>query len=143
MITTPTRADQALASTVALRLDRPAEQCAAWLEQADRVCGKEVVRPWLCKRHVTVAERRLAKVRARAEEQVASARRRAQEARPRWEARLTEIDARLAQIDPFRDGGADRAAACAPLRQRLPSDSRIAELARLHEEREHLAGLIG
>lgn len=143
MSTTPTRADQALAATVALRLDRPSEQCAAWLEQAERDCGKEVVRPWLCKRHVTVAERRMVKARARAEEQVASVRQRAEEARPRREARLAEIDARLARIDPFRDGGADRAAACAPLRQRLPSDSRIAELARLHEEREHLARLLG
>lgn len=143
MSTTPTRADQTLAAMVALRLDRPAEQCAAWLEQAERVCGKEVVRPWLCKRHVTVAERRLEKDRARAREQVEAARQRAEQARPRREARLAEIDARLAQIDPFRDGGEDRAAACAPLRQRLPSDSRIAELARLHQEHEHLARLLG
>ena len=139
----PTTADQALASTVALRLDRPHGTCAAWIESADRICGRDAARPWLCKRHVTVAERRYARERAEAEADALKARQRAEAARPKREARLAQIDARLAQIDPTPRGGHDRAAACAPLRQRIPSDARIAELARLHRERESLARLLG
>lgn len=58
---TPTKRQTALASTVALRLDRPTDKCAAWMEAADRVCGKDATAPWLCSRHVKVAEKRWAK----------------------------------------------------------------------------------
>ena len=50
--------DEDLAAMVALRLDRTPAQCAAWIESADRVCGKDAARPWLCKRHEGVAARR-------------------------------------------------------------------------------------
>lgn len=136
---TPTTLDRGLALTVALRLDSPHEQCAAWIESADRVCGRDAIRPWLCKRHETVAKRRLEKEVAQEKAQAEKARQRAEKQRPAREARLARIDARLDQIDPFRtDGKADTAATCAPLSQRLPSDTRIAELARLHRERDAL-----
>ena len=141
---TPTILDRGLALTVALRLDSPHEQCAARIESADRVCGRDAIRPWLCKRHETVAKRRLekevAQEKAQAEKaQAEKARQRAEKQRPAREARLARIDARLDQIDPFRaDGNADTAAMCAPLSQRLPSDTRITELARLHRERDAL-----
>ncbi len=133
---------RSLALQVALRLDtRDPALCAAWLEKADRVCGKPSVQPWLCGRHVAVAQRRQAKERSTEEAQAAAARERAERARPRKEARLAAIDRRLRSIDPLYGGitgGADRAAQHAPLRQRLPSDTRIAELAKLHTERERL-----
>ncbi|ASK67333.1 hypothetical protein CFK39_15915 (plasmid) [Brachybacterium avium] len=136
---TPTTLDRGLALTVALRLDRSHEQCAAWIESADRVCGRDALRPWLCKRHETVAKRRLEKEVAQEKAQAEQARQRAEEQRPAREARLAQINARLDQIDPFRaDGNADTAAMCAPLSQRLPSDTRIAELARLYRERDAL-----
>ena len=136
---TPTTLDRSLALTVALRLDSPHEQCAARIESADRVCGRDAIRPWLCKRHETVAKRRLEKEVAQEKAQAEKARQRAEKQLPAREARLARIDARLDQIDPFRaDGNADTAAMCAPLSQRLPSDTRIAELARLHRERDAL-----
>ena len=136
---TPTTLDRGLALTVALRLDSPHEQCAAWIESADRVCGRDAIRPWLCKRHETVAKRRLEKEVAQEKAQAEKARQRAEKQLPAREARLARIDARLDQIDPFRaDGNADTAAMCAPLSQRLPSDTRITELARLHRERDAL-----
>ena len=136
---TPTTLDRGLALTVALRLDSPHEQCAAWIESADRVCGRDAIRPRLCKRHETVAKRRLEKEVAQEKAQAEKARQRAEKQLPAREARLARIDARLDQIDPFRaDGNADTAAMCAPLSQRLPSDTRIAELARLHRERDAL-----
>lgn len=61
MTETPTNLQIAVASMVVLRTDRPTGQCAAWMEAADRVCGKDATAPWLCSRHVKVAENRWAK----------------------------------------------------------------------------------
>lgn len=58
---TPTKRQIAVASMVGLRMDRPTDQCAAWMDAADRVCGKDATAPWLCSRHVKVAEKRWAK----------------------------------------------------------------------------------
>lgn len=58
---TPTNLQTAVASMVVLRMDRPTGVCAAWLEAAERICGKEASAPWLCAFHVKVAERRWAK----------------------------------------------------------------------------------
>lgn len=57
----PTPRDKGLALQVAIRVDRPADTCAAWMDAADRICGKAAVAPWLCKRHKAVAEKRAAK----------------------------------------------------------------------------------
>lgn len=136
-MSTPTAADRTLAATVALRLDtRPHNRCAAWIESADRVCGKpSAAHPWLCARHATVAKRRLAKAAAEDEARADRYRAEQERMRPVREARLAAVEARLRQIDPIlRDGpGGDRAAQHAPLAQRLPSDARIEELARLHK----------
>ena len=134
----PTTTDRTLAATVALRLDtRPHDRCAAWIESADRVCGKpSAAHPWLCARHATVAKRRLAKEAAKDEARADRYRAEQERMRPAREARLAAVEARLRQIDPIlRDGpGGDRAAQHAPLAQRLPSDTRIGELARLHKQ---------
>lgn len=136
--------DEALALTVALRLDShdPA-RCAAWMDAADRVCDRDAVRPWLCKRHETVAHRRAAKLIAEATERAEKARQKREE-RPALRECLARVEAELDRLDPFRSGGrADRAAACAPLSHRLPSDTRIAKLARLHDEADRLRTRLG
>lgn len=57
-----TRHDTSLASHVALRLDdRDPALCAAWMESAERVCGRDADAPWLCSRHRKVAEKRAGK----------------------------------------------------------------------------------
>ncbi|MCT1430606.1 hypothetical protein M3G50_07545 [Brachybacterium muris] len=136
-MSTPTTADRTLAATVASRLDtRPHDRCAAWIESADRVCGKpSAAHPWLCARHATVAKRRLAKAAAEDEARADRYRAEQERMRPAREARLAAVEARLRQIDPIRRDGlaVDRAAQHAPLAQRLPSDARIEELARLHK----------
>lgn len=137
--------NEGLASMVALRLDghTPA-RCAAWIESADRICDREAVRPWLCKRHETVAHRRVGKYVAQEKARAEKARQKAKEERPALQERLARVEAKLDRLDPFRSGyRPDRAAACAPLSKRLPSDSRIAELARLHREADHLRGRLG
>lgn len=135
---------QSLALQVALRLDRDPATCAAWLDSADRVCGRGASQPWLCKRHVTVAEKREAKQREKDEARADAARAARETLRPEREARLAAIDQRLRAIDPLYGdpAGGDTAAINAPLRQRLPSDTRIAELARLHREREWLVAAL-
>lgn len=57
----PTQAAISLASRVALRLDRPADTCAAWMESAERLCDNPAAVPWLCPRHQKVAEKRAGK----------------------------------------------------------------------------------
>lgn len=140
--------NEALALTVALRLDShdPA-RCAAWMDAADRVCDREAVRPWLCKRHETVAHRRADKLIAEATERAEKARQKREKERPALRDRLARVETKLDRLDPLRSNDRpdrpDRAAACAPLSQRLPSDSRIAELARLHKEADALWRRLG
>ena len=68
----PSLRDKGLALQVALRIDRPDDTCAAWMDAADRLCGKGAVVPWLCKRHKTIAEKRAAKESAPVERADAS-----------------------------------------------------------------------
>lgn len=137
--------DERLALVVALRLDGHAPQrCAAWMDAADRVCDREAVRPWLCRRHETVAKRRAVKLVAEETARAEKARRRAEEEAPALRERLAQIEAELDRIDPLRNGDRpDPAAVCAPLAQRLPSGARIAKLARLHRQADELRSRLG
>ena len=132
---------EVLAGLLALRplRDYPAGACVAWMESAERLCGKPAT-DWLCPRHEGVARKRFAREVEKIRAELAARAARSQALRPEREAKLAKIEARLSRIDPFRTdtGPADRAAACAPLRQRMPSDARVSELAKLHREREHL-----
>lgn len=124
--------------------------CVAWLEKADRVCGKPA--DWLCLRHEQVALRRMEKAYAKAAHQkkVREAFRRQQE--PIWRADLAKVEARLDRLDPFRRDTAlinldpfrrDTAVINTPLSTRLPSEARIHELAQLHEKRASLRRSLG
>ena len=77
----------------------------------------------------------------------AIAARRAAEAealRPKRQADLARIEARLNAIDPFRrDDRGDGAVVNMPLAKRMPSDARISKLAHLHAERDRLRSLLG
>lgn len=90
-----------LALTVAL--DRPdswGTDCPAWIESADRKCGKPRDHGYLCKRHHAVAVQRLAK---QAEKKAAADERHRVEQerlRPGREARLDRINAEIRRLDP-------------------------------------------
>lgn len=132
----------ALASMVALRYaDRDPHFCAAWIESADRVCGKPG-ESWMCPRHEKVARARLLKAieKDRADRVKAEAER--ERMRPKWEADLERVEARLGQLDPpmrpFDHGEQNM-----PLRKRIPSDARIHEMAGLHKQRDYLRMRLG
>ena len=138
-----------LALTVAL--DRPdswGTDCPAWIESADRKCGKPRDHGYLCKRHHAVAVRRLAKQaekKAAADERYAAIQERL---RPKREARLAWLEAEIARLDPpppttdpaawagVGHSGATR------YRSRLTPD-RIHRLAELTTEAEQLRRLVG
>ena len=134
-----------LAGLLALRAveDYPAGTCVAWMDAADKVCGR-AASPYLCGRHEKVAARRLEKLRAEHEQDQARAAQRRAEREPRLRDELQRIEARLDRIDPLRtDTRRDPAMVNLPLSTRLPSDARIAELARLHLRRDSLRRLLG
>lgn len=128
---------------VALRDDYPEGTCWAWMRGAEKVCGRPdtTEHPHLCPQHVRMARRVLERETARAAERREKAATRAAERRPILLAELDELDAQIARLDPPQ--AHDRAATNAPLRQRMPSDTRIATLARLHERRAQLVREVG
>ncbi len=121
--------------------DRPTDVCGAWIDSADRTCGKPAAVPWLCRRHVTVATKRAEAYAAReaARRERADARR--IERAPRLRARLEVVEARIRQLDPPTCG--DGAVVNLPLARRMPTDNQIAELARLVHERDRLRAEVG
>ena len=94
---------RALASMVAVRLDgHDPAVCAAWIDSADRICGRPAVAPWLCKRHETVALKRAEKSAAHDREKQARYAARQEELRPAREARLALVQAEIDRLDPPR-----------------------------------------
>ena len=113
------------------------------MDAADKVCGRPGS-PYLCSRHEKVAARRLETLRAKTERDQAKAAQRRAEREPQLRAELQRIESRLDRIDPLRtEACTDPAMVNLPLSTRLPSDTRIAELARLHQRRESLRRLLG
>ena len=120
--------------------DRPTDVCGAWIDSADRTCGKPAAVPWLCRRHVTVAIKRAEAYAAReaARRERADARR--VERAPKLRARLATVEARIRQLDPpTREDGA---VVNVPLARRMPTDNQIAELAQLVHERDRLRAAV-
>ena len=129
---------EALASFVVLgHVDnRPTDVCAAWIDSADRTCGKPAAVPWLCRRHVTVAIKRAEAYAAREVARRERAEARRIERAPKLRARLATVEARIRQLDP--PTRVDGAVVNVPLARRMPTDNQIAELARLVHERDRL-----
>ncbi len=132
----------ALASLVALRLDGPDGVCPAWMESADRRCGKAATVGLLCARHHKVAEARMVKQDAANARWVERRRAAAIERLPKAEAELARVERRLDVIDPARHERkgpeTDPAMQNVALAKRMPSDARIQELARLFTMRGRL-----
>ena len=141
---------QHLAAMVTLRpeLLKDGQPCPAWLEAADRECGKPATHGYLCKRHDTVAQRKLAKELERLkQEQEQRAARRAENL-PKWRERLTQVESEMNQLDPPRPN--DRAAYTGQVhpsitKKRLNnlSDSKVQKLAALAREHQDLTQKIG
>lgn len=135
----------ALAAEVALRhpTDYPDDKCAAWMESAERVCGKPATVPWLCKRHEKVAaarrEKRLAREAARQDRY----RELAKVQRPRLQEKLDAVEAEIARLTPAADAPFDHGVLNLPLARRIPSDARIRRLAELHRKRDGLLTQLG
>lgn len=141
---TPTRPVSAVVlEMVVLRIEDPTGTCQAWVDSRDALCGKPAD-DIVCATHLRVAVTRHAK---RRDKDRAIAARRAAEAealRPKRQADLARIEARLNAIDPFRrDDRGDGAVVNMPLAKRMPSDARISKLAHLHAERDRLRSLLG
>ena len=121
--------------------DRPTDVCAAWIDSADRTCGKPAAEPWLCRRHITVATKRADAYVAREVGRRECAEARRVERAPKLRAQLAKVEARIRQLDPpSRDDGA---VVNVPLARRMPTDNQIAELARLVHERDRLRAEVG
>lgn len=134
---------ETLASFVVLGrvVDRPTDVCGAWVDSADRTCGKPAAEPWLCRRHVTVATKRADAYTARESARRERAEARRLERAPKLRARLAKVEARIRQLDPPSRG--DGAVVNVPLARRMPTDNQIAELARLVHERDRLRAEVG
>lgn len=140
-----TIAPAVLAMQVALRIDDwTAERgCPAWIDSADRGCGRTPAHDYLCKRHHTVALRRYEKAKQRAVKDEETRRVRNAEKLPDWRAELERVDAEMARRDPELPG--DRAAYTGVIhptiqrqRARLLSDSNVERMAFLVRRREQL-----
>ena len=142
--------DMGLASLVALpNPDSWGDACPAWIESADRKCGKPRTEGLLCKRHHTVALRRLAAMAEKERGQAARAAEKRERDLPKWRAELARVEARMRVLDPPM-ATTDRAAYGGILhssiqreRARRWSDSRVQEMAQLVTRAERLRSWIG
>lgn len=121
----------------------PSSGCVAWMESADRRCGRDRTHDYLCKRHHNVALARIPKIIAKADQEKArsraAAQRRAEQA-PKLRERLARIDAEIATRG--RENTTDMAVINTPLRTRL-SDSQIQRMAQLYRDREAVLRQLG
>lgn len=126
-----------LASTVALRISPFDGTCPAWIESAERRCGKRATKGYLCSRHHKVAVKRLEQRQAKdaAQRERAEAKRAAR--RPKVQAELDRVNARMKQLSPD-SGPLDHGVLNTPLRRRALTDSQISEMAALVDRRARL-----
>lgn len=141
--------ERLLLPMVAMRTDyEPNGACVAWVESRGERCGR-TTDFLLCPRHVQVAQKRLAKDQAAREERQAKHAARREEMLPKWRERLARIEARIAVLDP-PTMTTDRAAYGGEIHPSIQrsqragmSDARVAEMAQLHRDRDHLLRMIG
>lgn len=136
-----TRAE-ALATLVAAGPLSPGT-CNAWMESADRRCGKPETHPYLCDRHVTVALRRAKKAAEKARSDAAKTAAWRSENVPKMRAELDRVEDEIRRLDPPATAHLDHGSLNTPLRTRMPSDAKIERLARLNQRREHLRAIVG
>lgn len=117
--------------------------CQAWMDGADRKCGK-FAEDYLCKRHINVAikrrEARLAKEAARVARWEAEKERQT----PKWQAELARVNAEIARRDPApptTDMAAYGGVGCsttARYQKNLLRDSNVSRMAELLKRRDYL-----
>lgn len=141
--------ERQLAAFVTLRDpdDYPAGTCVAWMDSANRVCGKHAD-GYLCRKHRTVAELRVEKERERLRAKKArGADHDAKHARAqRLLDELGRVEARLTRLDPTWNQAPqrlDHGVLNTPLRRRIPTETRIAEMAALHARRNTIRRDLG
>lgn len=133
---------EALAWMVAVGTLQADGTCNAWMDSAERRCGKPATHPYLCDRHAKVA---LARAKKAAEKRLLEARKHAEwraANEPKWRAELTKITAEITRLDP-PTGPLDHGILNTPLRTRVPSDAKISRLADLWARRKRLENLLG
>lgn len=140
----------ALADQVALRMDnwKPEQGCPAWIESADRQCGKPNKEGYLCMRHHTVAVRRYEDhlLRERTKRELREAWR--EKSLPLWRAELAKVDAEIERRDQpvVRDRAAVGGVVHRSIRKKqaaLMSDTNVRRMAALWAKHEELTKLIG
>lgn len=141
-----------LAMTVSLgALDRmdDTEGCVAWIESADRRCGKPRTEGYLCARHHAVAVKRHAKQVEKERVQLEKRRAIAEAKRPERERRLAAVEAEIARRDPpplTTDAAAFGGVGCTAVarqNQRRWSPGNVHRLAELWDERDQLLTRLG
>ena len=143
--------EKALAGYVALRIDdwRPEHGCPAWIESADRQCGRQPVdAAMLCKRHRNVALKREQKARIKQKEQADRTKAYRAENLPKWRAERELIEAQMehygspATNDRAAFGGATHPSIRRKQLQQL-SDTNVQRMADLSKRWQRLTELIG
>ena len=143
--------EKALASYVALRIDdwAPEHGCPAWIESADRQCGRQPVdAAMLCKRHRNVALKREQKARLKQKEQADRTKAYRAENLPKWRAERELIEAQMehygspATNDRAAFGGATHPSIRRKQLQSL-SDTNVRRMADLSKRWQRLTELIG
>ena len=143
--------EKALAMYVALRIDDwdPEHGCPAWIESADRQCGRQPVdAAMLCKRHRNVALKREQKARIKQKEQADRTKAYRAENLPKWRAERELIEAQMerygspATSDRAAFGGATHPSIRRKQLQQL-SDTNVQRMAELSKQWQRLTELIG
>ena len=143
--------EKALAMYVALRIDDwdPEHGCPAWIESADRQCGRQPVdAAMLCKRHRNVALKREQKARIKQKEQADRTKAYRAENLPKWRAERELIEAQMerygspATSDRAAFGGATHPSIRRKQLQQL-SDTNVQRMAQLGQRWQRLTELIG
>src|SRR5690625_58411 len=143
--------EKALASYVALRIDdwRPEHGCPAWIESADRQCGRQPVdAAMLCKRHRNVALKREQKARIKQKEQADRTKAYRAENLPKWRAERELIEAQMerygspATTDRAAYGGQSHPSIRRKQLQQL-SDTNVRRMADPAQRWQRLTDLIG
>lgn len=143
--------EKALAGYVALRVDdwSPEHGCPAWIESADRQCGRQPVKAaMLCPRHRNVALKREQKARIKQKEQADRTKVYRAENLPKWRAERELIEAQMehygspATNDRAAFGGQAHPSIRRKQLQQL-SDTNVRRMADLSKRWQRLTELIG
>lgn len=150
IIKSSTKHERVLAQMVAISRDwHLLTGCVAWIDSAGKRCKRTVEAGWLCKRHISVAERKLAKALEKEKAFRARAAASRAERLPKWKAELARVEKEIARRDPSPPT-IDRAAyggvgcsATARYQRNLFRDSNVEAMGRLVRRRGELVKMIG